>query len=435
MGAPKGFVGRARRAALLFRPGLSWPTNNGTPLRCPHPVRSKSLVTVTATLALVGFLAVLAGAAASPVSGASAGRSATGLEGPSYLPAMSTSSTLGWSLAPNLPAGFRTEALSCVPAFCLAVGSSGQTEVLRTGSRSWTKVAGSPVALSWAEQWAQDEGPSLSCTRPSFCMLVGVYLSSAGKDKYGDRLFREDNYAVEWSSGHWQPSRALYFLTGPDMYLAVNAVVCTRPTFCMASPTPSGSARWDGSSWASQRGTTSGTDGNGVLACTSPSFCIAVFDDWTNIWRGKSWGVTSSPSHLALPGLNGFINSVACASSSFCVAAGHNGVSSWDGAHWSKPARPRGVSAVADLDLVAVSCATASLCITTDGTKFAYWWDGTLWRPLPKPFPIPSSQAPSSPRQAVSVLVSCAPGASCTVVDGTRVIFYRSAAAARANSK
>ena len=154
MGAPKGFVGRARRAALLFRPGLSWPTNNGTPLRCPHPVRSKSLVTVTATLALVGFLAVLAGAAASPVSGASAGRSATGLEGPSYLPAMSTSSTLGWSLAPNLPAGFRTEALSCVPAFCLAVGSSGQTEVLRTGSRSWTKVAGSPVALSWAEQYA-----------------------------------------------------------------------------------------------------------------------------------------------------------------------------------------------------------------------------------------------------------------------------------------
>src|SRR5947209_6843814 len=104
------------------------------------------------------------------------------------------------------------------------------------------------------------------------------------------------------------------------------------------------------------------------VSCTSPSFCVAVGNAYTNPgfqtivekWDGSSWSTMTTPSSSSQDELFG----VSCTSESFCIAVGHHGgdelAEKWDGSSWSTLAP---TDSTAPVGLRSVSCTSASFCI------------------------------------------------------------------------
>jgi len=249
--------------------------------------------------------------------------------------------------------------LSCIAdGFCLAVGYKGETA---TWDGSWHAAPSISRSVTGVTQ--------VSCVSPSFCVAVGT--SSTNE--------RTISYAIRWTGRGWQAPVALADVKGQaGFYTWVHSVSCTSTSFCMAvGAAIDGSAVFDGTRWRSHQGDVTGTDGNGIVSCTSSRFCLDLHDGSANYWNGSSWRwgkFNSTPLSQAI--VNGFFFDVSCASTTFCVATTHQGAAMWNGLRWHV------AGGTAKAVTSQVSCVSSSFCIATAGGKApAYEWNGSAWTP------------------------------------------------------
>ena len=102
---------------------------------------------------------------------------------------------------------------------------------------------------------------------------------------------------------------------------------------------------------------------------------------------------------------------LSCVSSTFCMLVGGNTVSRWNGAYWSEPVAiepARSInSSYNDVNLVSVSCATSSFCVTVDNFGNELTWNGIKW----------SASQLIDPSGGELSSVSCATSSFCVAVD------------------
>jgi hypothetical protein len=304
--------------------------------------------------------------------------------------AASAAGTLTWTRVPGDPAVSRkgqVTNVSCLAnGFCLTVGLTGQTAAW--DGRAWHLAPGIHGVRFLS---------GLSCVSSSFCIAVGN--NSTNK--------RTTNYALRWTGAGWGPPVELYATLGQaGFYDTVHAVSCTSARFCMAIGGPAGSYVFDGMRWSPHDGATGGTDGQGVLSCSSKRFCVNIHDNLPNYWNGSSWRWRRTETEAdSIPKLADFISELSCASATFCVAV--DPISTplvFDGRSW----RYSSVS-VAKPGLTSVSCTNASFCIATSSTSgLALRWDGATWTPTS---PLALGTNPT--------IVSCATTGHCLAVTDT----------------
>ncbi len=131
----------------------------------------------------------------------------------------------------------------------------------------------------------------LSCTGPSFCIILGFH---PRKDS-----IRPAGLLEEWNGRTWR------VLPSPGKRLAVFSVTCSGPKFCLAYAQPlTGPAAdfaWNGKAW---RNFPQPPFDQLFVTCTSPDFCTTWQNtgDFTDAdpqvanWNGKSWQVTDLPN-------------------------------------------------------------------------------------------------------------------------------------------
>jgi len=306
--------------------------------------------------------------------------------------------TLAWTSAgtfdPHAGTTHPVTGLSCAPSgFCLAVDSAGRTF-------TWTGAWHSAPAISRRAGYVT----GLSCVSSSFCMAIASEGSPASSS----------SYEVRWNGTRWDAPVRLYRGTGEAaLYGTVRGVSCTSTVFCMAVGAQVGSLVFNGSRWTKHEGSTSGTDGQGVVGCASSRFCIDIHDDFANYWNGSSWRWSVANSNLStglIPGLNGFAFGISCVSATFCVAAAATAAPLvWNGTRW----RFAGGALSKGGGFASVSCTSTSFCVAGGQKNLAASWNGTAWAFTSPP------QLPDAP-----VLVSCSKTGSCLAVstDGASAI-------------
>jgi hypothetical protein len=276
--------------------------------------------------------------------------------------------------------------LSCTGSgFCLAVDSAGRTF-------AWTGSWHASPGISRSVQYVV----GLSCVSSSFCVAIG----SEGKPA------SSSSYAVTWNGARWEAPVRLYYGTGEAaLYGTVKSVWCTSKSFCIAVGGQVGSIVFNGSRWTSHAGSTSGTDGQGVVGCSSSRFCIDIHDDFANYWNGSSWRWNLSNSHLttgAIPDMNSFAFGISCVKATFCVAAaGAEPPIMWNGENWRFAPRSLGNGG----GFASVSCTSTAFCVAGGQADRAAVWNGSTWA-----FTAPVN-LPDAP-----VLVSCSKTGSCLAV-------------------
>jgi hypothetical protein len=306
--------------------------------------------------------------------------------------------TLTWTSAgtfdPHAGTTHPVTGLGCTPSgFCLAVDSAGRTF-------TWTGAWHAAPAISRRVGYVS----GLSCVTGSFCMAIASEGSPASSS----------SYAVRWNGTRWDAPVRLYRGSGEAaLYGTVRGLSCTSTLFCIAVGAQVGSLVFNGSRWTKHEGSTSGTDGQGVVGCASSRFCIDIHDDLANYWNGGSWRWGAANSKLSsglIPGLNGFAFGVSCVSATFCVAAaGSTAPLVWNGTTWrfASHALSRGGG------FESVSCTSTSFCVAGGQNDLAASWNGTTWAFTSPP------QLPDAP-----VLVSCSRTGSCLAAsaDGASAI-------------
>lgn len=276
--------------------------------------------------------------------------------------------------------------LSCTPSgFCLAVDSAGRTFVW---SGSWHA----------APRISRSAGYVLgvSCVNRSFCVATGSEGTTASSS----------SYAVTWSGARWGAPVRLYHGSGEAaLYGTIRNVSCTSTSFCIAVGAQVGSMVFNGSRWTRHVGSTSGTDGQGVVGCSSSRFCIDIHDDFANYWNGSSWRWNLSNSTYttgAIPDMNGFAFGISCVRTSFCVAAaGAEAPLVWNGTTWRFAPRRLGVGG----GFASVSCTSTTFCVAGGQAGRAAAWNGSTWA-FTSPLHLPDAP----------VLVSCSKVGSCLAV-------------------
>jgi hypothetical protein len=186
---------------------------------------------------------------------------------------------------------------------------------------------------------------------------------------------------------------------------------------------------------------------NGV-SCASTTSCFAVGNHEESgdqvggvlieRWDGKAWTIQSAPNPTftksqGLP-VTPLLTGVSCTGPKSCVAVGYASQRSlserWNGAKWSivaTPTFPNGTLA----ELRSVSCTSATDCSAV-GTKLATidaregvplrnsineHWNGTAWKVVPKPGPVPTNKALFQVGQLAELNgVSCPTKTSCAAV-------------------
>jgi hypothetical protein len=317
------------------------------------------------------------------------------------LVAMNTSPDPIWRSAGQLPVGDGPPGLSvlrCVSGpWCMAIY---QNEAYVYSQNTWTKVADPP-------------GPGLtdlSCVTTSFCM--GVYSTTTTVSGYGtsspDDLYQSD--ATVWNGHNWSQPTELDHFNGGEGYGVVQNVSCTALSFCMAIGGDFGSTVWNGSSWHTVSGNTTGTDGGTALSCTSASFCLATpASPNTIIWNGQQWKATQ-----AVPGTTDWLSRVSCLSPNGCLATGTSPQSNpyiFNGTSWSSGPTVQGKSQTGG----PLSCANLTYCVYSPSNGEASEFNGKAWS-------LPEALV-NSPDYDESTLVSCAP-TFCMAIYANRAFMF-----------
>jgi hypothetical protein len=318
-----------------------------------------------------------------------------------------------WSIQPTpSPPGAAPSILnatSCVSGSdCIAVGNTSNSQgTSLTLAQLWN-------GTTWTIQPTPSpaDGGNLiavSCPSQSSCLAVGGHANPF------TAFAPPGTLAEQWNGSTWSiqptpnPPGAGWFLT---------AVSCTSPSACTAvggrieppgKPTGTLAERWDGHTWSIQP--TPSLPGNAVkllggVACTSPSFCMAVgneFDPATGEslgtlaeqWNGTTWQIL--PTFKPAPtGPNAALYGVACTSASACTAVGNQTLGKtlaerWNGRTWQVQATPNPAGAQ-NITLASVACPAPTACtafglnhIGSFPLTLAERWNGSTWSIQPTP--------------------------------------------------
>jgi hypothetical protein len=320
----------------------------------------------------------------------------------------------------------------------------------RTGSKSGSRLtpgSDAPPTPRWtapdaASAWDIQHTPNghvrngtfsaVSCTAPTACTAVGVYVSSSGTSK---------TLAERWNGTAWtiQPTPNP---TGARSS-RLDAVSCTTLTACTAVggyASSSGTSltlaeAWNGTTWTIQptpNPTGVSTGRLDAVSCTTLTACTAVGYYATSssralalaeAWNGTTWTIQPTPSPTGVS--TGRLSAVSCTTPTACTAVGYYITTSnqelavaeaWNGTAWTIQPTPSPTGAAGTF-LDAVSCTTLTACTaagqysTTSSQELtlAEAWNGTTWTIQPTPNPTDTT---------FSLLdaVSCTTLTACTAV-------------------
>ena len=264
--------------------------------------------------------------------------------------------------------GRRSGVLLCsllAVAGCLQVGLATST----SAASSWAVVPLTASAYSSSLQGG------ISCDGSSFCVATG-WTQPQGANTLDRPLIER------WNGSSWTPMQSPAV---PGANVQLGAVSCTSPTFCMLvgnTWTPGGissvTEQWNGKRWKIVPNAADGIFAMSI-SCIGSSFCMVVgtneigsgnTDNFAEIWDGTSWSATPTPS----PGDTG-LNGVSCVTPTSCVAVGSTepygsfGPSlsfalGWDGSTWSRFRSGNGPDPAGDNYLNGVTCRkTLSSCV------------------------------------------------------------------------
>jgi hypothetical protein len=240
-----------------------------------------------------------------------------------------------WEYDAKIDTGeFRATAVTCQPAWCIAVGN-GRTMSYSGGSWSAPETIDSTTEIS-----------SLSCASESLC--VGV-------DDIGD--------AVIYAERYW------HHPTSIDPQGDLISVSCGAPTLCVAVDYRGRVFVFNGTSWTD--GPDAEQDGYRSVSCASADFCAIASAGGTVVnYENGAW---TSPTQVATN-----LGSISCASSSFCLATSEygEGVYEYDGTDWSSGST--GLDPDNEGYDTSVSCTSASFCEAIEGGQAASF-NGASW--------------------------------------------------------
>jgi hypothetical protein len=247
------------------------------------------------------------------------------------------------------------------------------------------------VATAWSLATSPLQAPlgDVSCVGANFCAAVGTLDQNVGSG------------LALWNGNTWTASSD----PAASLLPSLRRVSCLSSSFCMAvgqrlndatSSTNTLVEYWNGSSWsvlASPQGALANSELRSV-SCTSTSFCLAVGSSTSlgsiltqtlsEVWNGALWSALPNPV-----GLGGALNlmSVSCASSSYCVSLGYGAgggplgvVASqllWNGLSLSVPNLAAAAPPVGGL-----SCVSPTFCMAAANNTYSRW-DGSSWSNLP----------------------------------------------------
>ena len=348
------------------------------------------------------------------------------------IPATAVAAAPGWTLQPTtVPAGGDGAVLQSVAcptaSFCVAIGN------FKDNHDNPAALYATSDGTTWTpERELLPTGAllaglaSVSCSSPTQCVAVGLYLDSTG---VGHPL------AEHWDGARW--TRENVPVAGTGTINGLLGVDCVTSVSCFAvGSTANGpiADHWNGMAWSSQTVVPSSIHGdlNGV-SCSSDTSCVAVgsYADAGGhqqpsaaLFGGSSWTLHAVPAAHGAD--TSALNSVSCVGSGDCVAVGNASSGSvqrafstaWNGSVWNEHAVPVPAGATS-ASLNGVSCVSETVCTTVGSyagtainTPLADRWDGSSWVLQPV-------TGPTSPQQVFDAGVSCPTPLFCTAVGTT----------------
>jgi hypothetical protein len=333
------------------------------------------------------------------------------------LPANAVSTYLGGTQLLSVAC---TSAASCVAVGGYYTGSSAHIEglLLTESGTTWKAdearapagAASNPVFLLF----------SVACPSGSWCVAVGYYTDSAGRDQA---------VMVTGSGTKWTVTKAPVPGGGAaDLSAALLSVACQSATNCVAVGSyeqPSGSYQGlvvtgSGTKWKAVKAplpdnaNTNSFAGLNSVACPSASSCTAVgnYDDSSSqqglllTRSGTIWKPMQAPAPGGTASGQVSLASVTCPSTSWCVTAGIYEDSAQadqgllltrSGTQWNatKAPLPHGAAADPDVGMASVTCASASSCtavgyyIDSESVNQGWLmtWSGRTWTATKAPVP------------------------------------------------
>ena len=376
------------------------------------------------------------------------------MTGAGYLATLSGST---WALGWISPIGTYPQQVSCSgPTFCMTTDSSHTF-------RTWKGSTWGPRTEMGIN--AYPGGTSLSCASSTLCMSLSA-----------------ESGATRWNGSRWSALSAVATGVGYEAH-----VECPSTSMCLAVDHQGRVQTWNGTTWSgpSTFNTTSGVLGgvtcpNAVtcfvadrfgwvfagdgttwdagrklftseptIDCPTPSFCVAVTNNWWSqegvaTWRTYSsgtWGALhtyptglttlscASPTSCqafdsfgrafrftgngwsgpvqVFRGLSAQTN-VGCPAASFCMAVTWYGSwSRWNGSSWTAPATIPGTTP-SDYGVV-LDCPTTSMCLALDQVGHSYRWAAGRWSAVP---------ASTTHAESRALQVSCASASVCYALTG-----------------
>ncbi|HEV2361100.1 MAG TPA: hypothetical protein VGS21_05315 [Acidimicrobiales bacterium] len=218
--------------------------------------------------------------------------------------------------------------VSCESATsCLAVGASvGPTPPWQTLAETWN---GSTWTISPTPDMGtgQNTLSSVSCV-PAYCSAVGSYYAPGGSSA--------STLDEAWSSGTW----SVVATPNGSGSSTLSGVACASTTFCEAVGFEGEALieTWNGSTWSIAASPTRVGSLFGV-SCVSPSYCVTVGKGpLAEVWNGSTWVVHQAIKPSTSTGA--FLDSVSCPSATACMAVGtyyapdKSLAETWNGRYW-----------------------------------------------------------------------------------------------------
>ena len=369
--------------------------------------------------------------------------------------AHSSTSPLGaWSVLPTQNPGAKDQfrGLSCLSAtFCMGVGFTKVADgPKQTLAELWDGTTWSLTDTPNTSPDVDNQLFGVSCVSTDFCLSVGQVVNPSTTDALIEM----------WDGTSWSLVKPP--ATGPDVNQTLNGISCLSTTFCVAvgqtattDVTQTLVLQWNGTAWSTTSSPdTSPSDPNGLqaVACTSAAWCMAVgqsnpdnkdpSDTLTEQWNGTAWSIVPSPT-TAGPHADR-LSDVACTSPTFCLAVGYTQLPDssyeglilrWNGTTWAMQPRPvvtpatgAGVTGVGD-GLLSISCIGPATCVASGailtevppnqaastGASLVLSWNGATWSQQPVPNPGTAAS------QSLLYGVDCHAGSACLAVGAFQV--------------
>ncbi len=278
------------------------------------------------------------------------------------------------------PTGAQNASLSAVSCpssvSCFAVGKwNGTTGPQKTLIEHWNGTSWSVVTSPNPAGNTAPELSDVSCASTTSCFAVGVYDNG-----------RQRTLVERFNGSAWSILATPNFSTTTDSRLA--AVSCPAVTLCFAVGAYTSEPvtysrtlveRWNGSSWAIMTSPHPNTFSELTdVSCATGASCNAVGDAYASPstvhsliehWNGSTWATVTSSDRAAAA--HTVLSGISCPSTTACVAVGADDagapnatlVKTLSGTTWTIASSPNPAGAT-DSNLHAVSCASASSCIS-----------------------------------------------------------------------